>query len=363
LVATAASALGRPQDALATDGQPIIQGANNAGSASTVVRSNNNTALQGVADQTFGAVYGVRGRTSSPAGAGVFGTSFATVSSPLGVLGTAADASGIGVKGEGGAVGVEGSATSGDPDTAGVYGHVNAERGAGVVADNDFQDSGAVGLIARSNGIGLYAEAGAPTGAVGVLARVWTPDGVAIKGLVNSGGPGGIGLLGVPESTDSSTRGVVGVTLNGCGVEGWSGSLTPQPAPANTGVSGQCDTNAQSAGVAGSSASGIGLRGQTNTGTAVSGIALDPAATGLRVIGKAVFSRSGKATVPAGQTSVAVTNVALTGSSMVLATIQGFGEANLYIKGVSMSIADSRFTIRLSKAPTGDTKVGWFIVN
>ena len=47
----------------------------------------------------------------------------------------------------------------------------------------------------------------------------------------------------------------------------------------------------------------------------------------------------------------------------VLATIQGFGEANLYIKGVSISIADKRFTIRMSKAPAADTKVGWFIVN
>src|SRR5512132_2426870 len=38
LAATAAQALGRPGSAAATDGQPIVQGANNVGSLSTLIR-------------------------------------------------------------------------------------------------------------------------------------------------------------------------------------------------------------------------------------------------------------------------------------------------------------------------------------
>jgi len=47
----------------------------------------------------------------------------------------------------------------------------------------------------------------------------------------------------------------------------------------------------------------------------------------------------------------------------VLETIQGVGESGLYVKSVSVSVANSRFTIRLSKAVTASTIVGWFIVN
>jgi hypothetical protein len=81
------------------------------------------------------------------------------------------------------------------------------------------------------------------------------------------------------------------------------------------------------------------------------------------VTGRTTFSRSGKATVLNGQNQVIVTNVPLTSASLVLATIQGAGESGLYVRNVTVSVANSQFTIRLSKAVSANRPVAWFVVN
>ena len=88
VAAAAAGALARPAAALATDGQPILQGVDNAGSASTVVRSNSSTALQGVTDAASGAHYGVRGRSSSGSGIGTGGIAAAAAGGTIGSTAT-----------------------------------------------------------------------------------------------------------------------------------------------------------------------------------------------------------------------------------------------------------------------------------
>jgi hypothetical protein len=85
-------------------------------------------------------------------------------------------------------------------------------------------------------------------------------------------------------------------------------------------------------------------------------------ATALAVQGPAVFSRSGILTVAAGQSSATKTGVALTSSSLVLATMQQ-DRTGVYVRSAVPNAAASSFTIHLSKAVTVSTSVAWFLVN
>jgi len=75
-----------------------------------------------------------------------------------------------------------------------------------------------------------------------------------------------------------------------------------------------------------------------------------------------VFSRSGILTVAAGQSSATKTGVALTSSSLVLATMQQ-DRTGVYVRSAVPNAAASSFTIHLSKAVTVSTSVAWFLVN
>ena len=172
----------------------------------------------------------------------------------------------------------------------------------------------------------------------------------------------GVGVLGQNNHTSGFARGMVGVSPGGVGVQGWSGGVTAPASMTKTGVYGQCDIDSLSVGALGVSQNGTGVRGLSTNGIGLEGLAVNQGGTGLKVVGKAVFSRSGKATVLAGQSQVLVSGVPLTTSSLVLA-IQGTGAAGLYVRSVSVSVTNSRFTIRLSQNVAANTLVGWFIAN
>src|SRR5262245_15632671 len=70
--------------------------------------------------------------------------------------------------------------------------------------------------------------------------------------------------------------------------------------------------------------------------------------TALKVEGKATFSRSGIATVPAGKRSIKKSGVPLSASSMVLATIQ-VDRVGIYVEAAVPNVAGSSFTIDLNK--------------
>jgi hypothetical protein len=84
--------------------------------------------------------------------------------------------------------------------------------------------------------------------------------------------------------------------------------------------------------------------------------------TALSVVGTAVFSRSGTATISASKSSATVSNITLSSLSLVLATLQG-NQAGLYVQGVVTNVATKSFTIFLSKAATATVKVAYFILN
>src|SRR5262245_19097138 len=71
IAATAAQALGRPNAALATNNQPVIQGITNAGTQQTTVKSTASTALHGWT--TASDESGVLGEATAGTGEGTVG--------------------------------------------------------------------------------------------------------------------------------------------------------------------------------------------------------------------------------------------------------------------------------------------------
>jgi|tagenome__1003787_1003787.scaffolds.fasta_scaffold20382521_1 hypothetical protein len=104
---------------------------------------------------------------------------------------------------------------------------------------------------------------------------------------------------------------------------------------------------------------GIGVHGVAKNGIGV--LAEATGGYGLQVRGRAVFDRSGKVTIAQGQ-AARVVFVYISPASLVLATIQGYA-AGVYVAGVQLDAAHSKFTIRLNKAAPVNLTVGWFIVN
>jgi hypothetical protein len=105
-------------------------------------------------------------------------------------------------------------------------------------------------------------------------------------------------------------------------------------------------------GVYGESVSGTGVSAQSTTGTA------------LKVEGVAAFSRSGLVKVAAAKSAVTVTGVALSASSLVLATLQN-SLPGVSVEAVVPNVTKGSFQIILSEAvPAGSkAKVAWFVVN
>jgi hypothetical protein len=153
----------------------------------------------------------------------------------------------------------------------------------------------------------------------------------------------------VIRAESSTGIGVYGFSTSGAGVAGSSLS--------RIGVQGD---SASDVGVYGASyESGVGVFGWSQDGT---GVRAQAGGTALRVDGKATFSRSGRLTLQAGQSSVAKTNVTLSRYSMVLALLQT-NRAGIYVRAVVPSPSTSSFRVYLNAAVPGTTNVAWFVLN
>jgi hypothetical protein len=149
----------------------------------------------------------------------------------------------------------------------------------------------------------------------------------------------GDGTVAIEGENDSNGRGVSGRSESGTGVMGQSGA-------GGAGVTG----SGGAWGVLGASQNGTGVQAESASGIA------------LRVHGTAVFTRSGLATVPAGDISVRVSGVALSSSSLILATLQK-KDGHAHVRAAVPDVAAHSFTIYLTRPPTIDLPVGWFVVN
>jgi hypothetical protein len=188
-------------------------------------------------------------------------------------------------------------------------------------------------LTASGSGYGFATEASAES-----VFAVWgAATGSLGTGLLGSAPGGGTGARG-----EGGAVGVFGLATgsSGNGVEGQA-----DVGPAAYGVYGHSDPGY---GVVGHSGSGIGV-----AATAGSGVA-------LHVFGKARFDRSGRATVGATKSSIAVTVPGVTIHSWAVATLQQH-VAGVYVTAAVPSA--NKVTIYLNKAVTAATKVGFFVIN
>jgi hypothetical protein len=308
-------------------------------------------------------------------------------------------------------ISVDGTGVYGASDTSfGVYAANNATTKAAIAAEG-------------GNGTAIHGHAGfgplgtSPTdtaifaSAVGTRSGVqsWTEQGIALQALSTQS-------LAILASGDAD--GIAGASsANHTGVVGWSTDqdppAVPAAGPAKTGVYGEATQDANARGVFGKSSLGQGVRGEATTGQGVQGVATTgqavrgdttggtgvygqatsgravrgiattgegvrgEATTGfgvkalattgvaLDVIGRAVFSRSGRVSVPANAAYVDVTVPGgLSSSANVLATLQ-YKRGDVHVLAARPNYPSSgkvRIYLSAVASTVGTTPLAWFVL-
>ena len=171
--------------------------------------------------------------------------------------------------------------------------------------------------------------------------------------LLVSGGSASAGAYG--QSFANST-GVIGCSTGSSG--------TPPDPESNTGVFGVASELSSSRGVYGLSVPGIGVKGETQSTTGVGGLFQAPShGRALAVFGRAVFSQSGIAKVPAGRSWVDISVPdGLAASSAIVATIQGSrpGVAVSSVRPHYPSANKARIYLTKVASHSSKTSVAWF---
>ena len=192
----------------------------------------------------------------------------------------------------------------------------NIQLAAGVT-DSDNDSAAQTQVRGTTDGMVAFSavQAGSGTGLYG-----YTLTGT---GVLAVGGSSGNGL----DARSSGGTGAIGASYSGSGVYGYAGS-TEAPSPAGP-----------AAGVVAS--------------------AIDASTLALRVMGRATFSFSGKATIAANKSSVTVTKPGVSTSSLIIAT-PSTNRAGVYVQSVVPGAG--KFTIYLNKKVSGATGVAYMIL-
>lgn len=344
LVAGAAPAIA----AAKPDGGDVLLGERNRASATTAVFTETGDGLKGQTTQDGKTgVHGVD--ASSGGGQGVLGSSTA----------------GYGVKGQSAnGTGVYGTITGDTSGQSAIYGDDASSGGGFAVYGMSANGSGVWGAANNGNGV-----TGVSPGGVGVFGSSSNGDGVYAQSLigrgVNATGVYGVFAVGTvagvhgttaADTGTSGTAGVIGIDIsNGAG----GGFGVYAQSEIGTGIYGTIfgDSSGQSAVHANDASTGGGY-GVFATSLNGMALAVDGSAS---FSGVTTFSRSGVATVAANESSATVTDVALTDTSIVLATVQG-DVKKVSVEGVVTDPSSSEFTIYLTNAPTASLAVGWFVI-
>ena len=236
------------------------------------------------------------------AGAGVVTAAAAAVAGPKSVLGAANDPLRADALVDGN------STTQIRSDSATV---AAANRGAAFFGRST---AGQVGLLGQSSPDAGATEAGYVDAHTGVVGQAIDPGGTGVLGEGSLGvyGYGNVGSLG-----DAG--------YGGTGIYGFAGANPPPGYIEGTGV--------------------IAEEG-------------DQATAGLQVIGRARFSQSGRATIPATKNSVLVNLPWVTQNSLVLAVLAK-NVTGCYVRAVVPAL--DKFTIYLNKAVAAATPVTWIV--
>ena len=173
---------------------------------------------------------------------------------------------------------------------------------------------------------------------------------------------------GVLVAGGASSAGAFGQSFaNSTGVMGSStgSSGTPPDPVSETGVFGVASQQSSSRGVYGLSGPGIGVKGETQSTTGVGGLfQAPPHGRALAVFGRAAFSQSGIAKVPAGHSWVDISvQDGLVSTSAIVATIQGSrpGVAVSSVRPHYPSAHKARIYLTKVASHSAKTSVAWFV--
>ena len=370
----------------ASDSNAGIYAANNASTVAAIVAEGDpGTAIHGHAGP--GPV------PSSPAQTGIFasgvgeghgisswvedGIALQALSTGSIAILASGDADGIAGASSGDGTGVVGLSTNVEPPAVpaagpaktGVYGEAMQDIDSRGVFGKAYQGQGVRGEAAY--GIGVVGEGGEGGGGIGVRGHGYL--GVLGNGFVSAPPPV------VPMGTGVHGWGGVGVygsTGTGTGVFGKSGNVAVpfgNVDRAVTGVYGFCGHDANATGVAGETTvgvgtlgiatSGVGSRGQATSGVGVKAVATTGVA--LDVAGRAVFSRSGRASLAANAKYVDVTVPGgLDSNANVLATLQ-IKRAKVHVLAARPNYPSAgkvRIYVSDVASTTEATPIAWFVL-
>ena len=323
-----------------TDGDVVLDATNTA-AGTTIINGNGDDPVFRVANADEDAVQAI-----SANGVGLLGGSGATsfpspIAASTGVFG-------ISVTGHG----VYGGSDSG----AGVYAANNASSVAAIVAEGD-----------PGTAIHGHANAG-PVPASPALTGIYgSADGTGVAIAASSAN--GLAVSAVSSAANAvrgrgAWAGLIGESTGGlAGIVGFSGTGDAPAAPAKTGVYGEATQDANARGVTGKSTSGQGIRGEATTGAGVKAVATTGAA--LDVTGRALFSRSGRASLPANAKFVDVTVPGGLGSNAnVLATLQ-IKRAKVHVLAArpnQPTAGKVRIYVSDVASTTESTPIAWFVL-
>jgi hypothetical protein len=291
------AALGRPQSAQADDPNDVVKGAANTATAVTSVENTD------AAEVSLAGIH-------SADGTGLSGSS----------------STGVGVA----ATSDSGTALTAFVDTIPADPEEGPDNASAIIAAaGDRTD-----IAARTSGTAIYGytpgtlgEAGLwgdTTDGVGVVATSETGIGaLSLGSFVGNLAQGDVGVYAF-----GGTAGVVGdVTSLGVGVYGFTGDLGSTEPPPGIGV--------------------LASAGSTSL-------------TALQVNGKAKFSRSGRLSVPAGESKISRAVNGVTTSSMVFAVLQQ-AEVGTWVRAAVPTA--NAITIHFNKSLPTNTVVAWFVLN
>ena len=335
----------RPEPVRAgTDGDVVLDATNTA-AGTTVINGNGSNPVVRVANADEDAVQGI-----SANGVGILGGSGDT--SFPGPLEASTGVFGISVDGHG----VYGASDS----NAAIYAANNASTVAAIVAEGDpgtaIHGHGGPGPVPSSPaGTAIFASAVDDRNGI----SSWVEHGIALQALSTES-------IAILASGDAD--GIAGASSgNRTGVVGWSTdqdpAAVPPAGPAKTGVYGEATQDANARGVFGKSTTGQGIRGEATSGVAVKAVATTGAA--LDVDGRALFSRSGRASLAANAKYVDVTVPGgLDGNANVLATLQ-IKRAKVAVIAARPNYPSSgkvRIYVSDVASTTASTPIAWFVL-
>lgn len=202
------------------------------------------------------------------------------------------------------------------PAPASAAANGNVQLGAGL-SDSDNDSAVETRVNGTADGMTTFAAVQVGSG-IGLFS--YTDTGIGVLAVGSSSGKG-------LDARSTSGPGATGASYTGSGVYGYTGSTA---APALSGPD-----------------AGVVAR------------AVGPSKLALRVMGRASFSLSGKATIATNHSSVTVTKAGVTTSSLIIATPRT-NRAGVYVQAAIPKAG--KFTVFLSKKVSGPTDVSYLVL-